>query len=355
MPRSARFFPVHKSLALLLLSFWCTSQLPAAPRFEAVPIPGKTLAGNPLADPHERRAAVFTPDLPGKPAKLSTVYYLPGYGGSSENFLGFGGSRFAAAFQEFSEKYKPVRIVVLDCRNRWGGSQYLNSPAQGNYADYVLKEAIPYLEERLGAGDGERLLAGHSSGGFGALRLAMLEPARFHAVVALSPDTDFEVTHKPIVSESVLRTVSPRQLQAYTAGPDQMVQPSHGLIQLVLGLSAAYAPQGPDKPGQLHWLYDEKGRWRAEVWQMWLAEDPVVIARNKPTVFARTQRIYLDGAEHDEFGAQKGARVLRDVVQAHTNVEFYESPGDHGDHIESRLARGLEWVYGLKPRSIRGR
>ena len=31
-------------------------------------------------------------------------------------------------------------IAVPDCRNRWGGSQYLNSTAQGNYADYLADE-----------------------------------------------------------------------------------------------------------------------------------------------------------------------------------------------------------------------
>ena len=355
MPSCLSFLSFLRTLLLLVVTLWSHRAFSAAPRFEAVTIPGKTLQGNPLADPHQRRAAIFTPDLPQNPGKLPTIYYLPGYGGSSENYLGFGGNRFASAFQAFSERHKPVRIVVLDCRNRWGGSQYLNSPAQGNYADYVLKEAIPFLEERFGAAAGERIIAGHSSGGFGALRLAMLEPGRFQAIVALSPDTDFEVTHKPIVSQSILRTVSPRQLQSYTAPPDRMIQPGDGLIQLVLGLSAAYAPQGPDKPGQLHWLYDEKGKWREDIWQMWLAEDPVVIARRTPGVFAPDQKVYLDGAEHDEFGAQKGARVLRDLLHSHTKVEFYESPGDHGSHIEERLARGLEWVFELKPRSIQGR
>jgi enterochelin esterase family protein len=231
----------------------------------------------------------------------------------------------------------------------------LNSPAQGNYSDYVLDEVIPLIEKRyessnLAAG---RIIAGHSSGGFGALRLAMMRPDFFQAVVALSPDTDLEVTHRHMVMNESVKHVSQRQLRAYAAPRRSMVEPSSGLIQMILGLSAAYAPKGPDYPGQFHWPFDEQGRWRDEVWGKWLEQDPVVIARKTPDVFPSGYQIYLDGAEHDSFGAQKGARALRDAIVGRTKVEFYESPGGHSDHVASRFARGLEWVHGAKPRAIR--
>jgi pimeloyl-ACP methyl ester carboxylesterase len=329
----------------------------AAPHFDPIVIPGRLLEGNPLGDPVQRRVAVFTPELPRFTSKLLTVYYLPGYGGSSEDFFGGAGNRFAAAFQNLADKGIPLRMVVVDCRNRWGGSQYLNSPAQGNYADYLLEEVIPQLEKYFGtpATPRDRIIAGHSSGGFGALRVAMMAPERFGSVVALSPDTDFEVTHKPLVEEHIVRSVTPKQLAAYVAPPERMVKPGHNLIQIILGLSAAYAPKGPNEPGEFHWLYDERGKWQAEVWQNWLEEDTVVIARRNPHLFMPYHRIYLDGAEHDEFGAQKGARVLRDLIKPYTKVEFFESPGGHADFIEDRLARGLEWVFERKLRTVGGR
>ncbi len=328
----------------------------ASPHFEAIIIPGKVLEDNPLGDPVQRRVAVFTPKLPRFTSKLLTVYYLPGYGGSSEDFLGPNGDEFAIVFQQLADQGMPLRMVVPDCRNRWGGSQYLNSSAQGNYADYVLDEIIPQLEKHFGtpATPRDRILAGHSSGGFGALRLAMMAPERFGAVVALSPDTDFEVTHKPLAEEHVVKSVTPKQMASYVAPAEEMIRPGSNLVQIMLGLSAAYAPKGPNEPGTFHWLYDEAGQWQSEVWQNWLEEDPVVIARRNPHLFSSYHRIYLDGAEHDEFGAQKGARVLRDLIKPYTRVHFYESPGGHADHIEERLARGLEWVFERKMRPIQG-
>lgn len=355
---------IFRELNTLLLAFAGVSaallaqaKAQAAPHFDPIVIPGRLLEGNPLGDPVQRRVAVFTPKLPRFTSKLLTVYYLPGYGGSSEDFFGGAGNRFAAAFQNLADKGLPLRMVVVDCRNRWGGSQYLNSPAQGNYADYLLEEVIPQLEKHFGtpATPRDRIIAGHSSGGFGALRVAMMSPERFGSVVALSPDTDFEVTHKPLVEEHIVRSVTPKQLAAYVAPPERMIKPGHNLIQIILGLSAAYAPKGPNEPGEFHWLYDERGNWQAEVWQNWLEEDAVVIARRNPHLFMPYHRIYLDGAEHDEFGAQKGAKVLRDLIKPYTKVEFFESPGGHADLIEDRLARGLEWVFERKLRTVGGR
>lgn len=351
------FFRLARVAATFCLLASGTATLRAVPHFEPILIPGRLLEGNPLGDPTQRRVAVFTPKLPRFTSKLLTVYYLPGYGGSSEDFFGRTGEHFAAAFQNLADKGLSLRMVVVDCRNRWGGSQYVNSPAQGNYADYLLEEVIPQLEKRFGtpATPRDRIIAGHSSGGFGALRVAMMAPDRFGAVVALSPDTDFEVTHRPLVEEHIVKSVTPKQLAAYTAPPERMLKPGHNLIQIILGLSAAYAPKGPNEPGEFHWLYDEKGQWQPEVWQNWLEEDPVVIARRNPHLFMPYHKIYLDGAEHDEFGAQKGAKVLRDIIKPYTRVEFFESPGGHADLIEDRLARGLEWVFERKLRTVGNR
>ena len=346
---------IPKILSAVFLSLATVAQ--ASPHFEAVRVPGKALVENPLGDPVERRVAVFTPELPKFTSKLMTCYYLPGYGGSSEDFIGWHGARFAEIFQELANQGLAMRLVVVDCRNRWGGSQYINSTAQGNYADYLLEDVIPFLEKKYGtpATPRDRIIAGHSSGGFGALRLAMMKPERFGAIVALSPDSDFEITHRPLAQADVVANVTPQQLRSYTAPRGKMVLPSNNLVAIMLGLSAAYAPKGPNEPGEFHWLYSEQGVWQEDVWQNWLEEDPVVIARRTPFVFMPYHRIYLDGAEHDEFGAQKGARVLRDIIKDTARVEFYESPDAHADHIEERLARGLEWVFSRNPRKVAGR
>ena len=90
---------------------------------------------------------------------------------------------------------------VVDCRSRYGGSQYLNSTATGPYADYVVNEILPALDVKYTSlKDGTSpIIAGHSSGGYGALLFGINQHEKFSAVVALSPDSNFDITHKPLV------------------------------------------------------------------------------------------------------------------------------------------------------------
>lgn len=315
-------------------------------RLEAVTIAGEKLRGNPLHDRVERRVAVFVPREYEAAKPLPIVYYLPGYGGSSENFLRGGGGDFAQLVQKLADDGMPMLLAVVDCRNRWGGSQYLNSTAQGNYADYLCDEIVPTIEGRFAVKKerGSRTIAGHSSGGYGALMLAIAKHELFGKIVALSPDSEFDFTHRPLVEESVVKRVTPAELESYVA-PTGAVQPREGLVELMLGLSAAYAPSGADKPGRFEWLYDASGKFREEVWQRWLEKDPLLIARKNPNAFSREQRVYLDGAERDAFRANVGARHIAEVLRERgVPCEFFESPGGHSDYLTPRLERGLRWV-----------
>ena len=349
----ARFPILLLAAMLVLLSAARAEEPPAGGRMEVLEIAGQTLRGNPLNDPVARRAAVFLPRQAGAREALPIVYYLPGYGGSSENFIAQGGhAALAQVVQRLADAGLPLIIAVPDARNRWGGSQYLNSPAQGNYADYVAGEVVAAVEARhsVARGRSGRIVAGHSSGGYGALMLAMTRQELFGAVVALAPDSDFEATHRPVVERPNVRRVTPEEIEAFTAPAKESPRPTDGLVELILGLSAAYAPAGPGHPGRLRWLYNGAGEFQPAVWQQWLDHDPLLLIRKNPKAFAAGQRIYLDGAEHAEWGFNVSARKIHDILRdRHAAVTFDEPPGGHGDRVPERLLRGLLWVFGRPP------
>ena len=319
----------------------------AQPRLDVIEFPSRVLKDNPLDDPVVRRLAVFVPDQYTNHAALPVVYYLPGYDSSSENFIKHADS-WRAFTQKLADEVTPVLLVVVDGRNRWGGSQYLNSPAQGNYADYVCDEIVSRVESRYGITTNRlrRIIAGHSSGGFGALRLGMLRPDLFDAVIALSPDSDFPFTHLPLVKMPGVTNASLAQIKSYMAPRITVPFPTDGDLTYALGLSAAYAPVGPGQPGKFQWLYDAKGRFREKVWERWLDNDPLAIVQRNPNAFRANQSVYLDGAAHDEFGANVGARKIYEVLRNRAApCAFYEPPGGHMDHLQERLQRGLAWVF----------
>ena len=338
-----------RRLPVFLIFTTCTVFPLSAAQLEIMEVRSTKLQGNPLGDPVARRVAVLVPDRTKNDAPLPLVIYLPGWGGSSEDVIAQGGGWLAGAVDRMAAAGLALRIAVVDGRSRYGGSQFLNSGATGQYADYVAEEIAPAVEARYALAKEAafpRIIAGHSSGGYGALMLAMDHHRQFAAVVALSPDSDFEVTHKPIVSQPSVRAITPAQIESMIAAGGKARLPGDGLAHMVMGLCANYAPVA-GKPGRFEWLYDERGQFRPAAWQRWLDLDPLHVVRRRADAFAPAQRIYLDGAEHDEFGANIGARKIHEVLRPRKSpVTFYESPGHHNDRLAERLVRGLGWVLG---------
>ena len=337
----------HTGTTLVLVLLIVGNLAPAGARLDVIEFSSRTLQSNPLHDPADRRVAVFVPDQITNHAGLPVVYYLPGFGASSENFIK-DDEKWRAFTQQLADEVVPVLLVVVDGRNRWGGSQYLNSPAQGNYADYICDEIVPMIEARYPAAANQplRIIAGHSSGGYGALRLGMLRPKLFAGVVALSPDSDFPLSHLPLVKMSGVTNVLLEQIKSCMAAEMNTPVPTNGSLKYVMGLSAAYAPVGRWHPGQFEWLFDDRGRFREPVWQRWLDNDPLTLVRRDPHAFRPDQAIYLDGAAQDAFKANIGARKIYEALAGRpARCVFYEPPGKHGDHLPERLESGLAWFF----------
>ena len=70
-----------------------------------------------------------------------------------------------------------------------GGSFYTNSPATGNWENFVVKDVVTYIDSRYRTilRPKARGIAGHSMGGYGALSLAMRYPDLFGCAYAMSP------------------------------------------------------------------------------------------------------------------------------------------------------------------------
>jgi hypothetical protein len=122
--------------------------------------------------------------------------------------------------------------------------------------------------------------------------------------------------------------------------------PKDGDITYALGLSAAYAPCSFFHRGKFDWLYDAHGNFRDEIWQRWLANDPLTLVEKNPHAFGAQQSVYLEGAAQDQYSANIGARKIFEVLQTRSaRCTFYEPPGRHSDHVRERLQRGLAWVF----------
>ena len=156
------------------VSLLASALIADAAQLEVVNIAGEKLRENPLGDPAARRVAVFKPGDVKDDARLPLVVYLPGWGGSSEDAIAQGSHAwFGEVVDQLAARGMRLRIAVVDGRSRYGGSQFLNSTATGDYADYVADEIVPALTKQ------PCIIAGHSSGAYGALMLAMSHHEKF--------------------------------------------------------------------------------------------------------------------------------------------------------------------------------
>ncbi len=80
-------------------------------------------------------------------------------------------------------------LVTVDMTTPLGSSWYVNSPATGNWEDFIVRELVPYMDGnfRTLPTRNSRGIAGDFMGGYGAIRFGMKYPNVFGSVYALHP------------------------------------------------------------------------------------------------------------------------------------------------------------------------
>jgi S-formylglutathione hydrolase FrmB len=131
-----------------------------------------------------------------------SVYLPPGYEKGNKRFPviyylhGFMGTDSISSSMKMildrgiaQQKIRPFILVIASHYTLYEGSFYSNSSLTGNWTDFQAKELVEYIDSNfktLATRDG-RGIAGHSMGGYGAIKIGMLFPDVFSSVYALSP------------------------------------------------------------------------------------------------------------------------------------------------------------------------
>ena len=160
---------------------------------DSVSSPG--LASNVVGDSPVRRVLVYLPASYSRdPARRYPVLYLL-HGATSlpEEWVDgtYQGLDLRVAMDSLVEAAAlPEFIVVMpDADNALGAGFYANSPATGNWEDFVVRDLVHHVDGRYRTDNrtGRRALVGHSMGGFGALAIGFNHPGVFGLVYAISP------------------------------------------------------------------------------------------------------------------------------------------------------------------------
>lgn len=188
---------IQRILSRIWICFCLTALLlpgcssPAAPGTMDLPIiPAPSLSNNILGEKNQQSIAIYLPSSYANGSKrYPVIYYLTGLGVQLGSENGYPLLRKAMDAALANRKTGEMILVTVSGFNALGGSFYANSPVTGNWEDFVVRDVVGYVDAhyRTLAYPDSRGIAGHSMGGFGALRIAMRHPDVFGAVYALSP------------------------------------------------------------------------------------------------------------------------------------------------------------------------
>jgi len=331
------------------------------------PFESDLLRDNPWGDPSTRDLPVYLPPS-GRTEGLPLLVLLSGYTGAGWGHFTRPQYLRSTIVRRLDRLIrtggvKEAVLVAPDCLTTLGGSQYLNSTATGPYEDYVVREIVPWIQEKYRTGP--IAILGTSSGGYGALVLSLRHPDLFRSAGSNAGDAYFEYTYAsefPIAFRALRKAGGPEALlRQLLSGPVSGFGPTNPMVQALemLGYASCYSPV-ENEPGRFELPFDlDTGALRPEVWSRWLAWDPVRMVQTPRYAEAarRLAYLYVDGGIRDEYGLDVGARIFAATARAQgVRVDHQEFDGIHSDGgprydvMIPRLVAALE-VGGASPTS----
>jgi enterochelin esterase-like enzyme len=326
-----------------------------AGRIDEHEIESKALADNPLGDPATRPLWVYVPpgyeDDPDR--RYVSVYVIQGLTGQLDMWRNR--SAFRPNYLELTDQLfasgetAPAIVVFVDAWTAFGGSQYVNSPGTGRYHDYLCDEIVPFVDERYRTDpDRERRgIQGKSSGGYRALITPMLRPDLFAGLASHAGDALFEMCYLPEFPKSV------RALRDHYDGSfekfweDFRSRPAFskewdGHLLNDWCMAACYSAE---EDGTVLLPYEpDTGRLIPEVWERWLAWDPVRMIPRHAEALRSMRAIYLDAGKKDEWYLDLGARAVANELDAIGVDHFFELFDATHMAIEYRYPKSLAFL-----------
>ena len=349
----------------------------------------RILRDNPLGDPHVRKLAAWLPPhynegaTRGRGQRFPVLYDLVGFTGSGlahiawKNFSENLPERAARLLHE--KKMGPAIVVFPDCFTALGGNQYVNSSALGEYADYLTKENVPFVDRefRTLASREHRGCFGKSSGGYGAIIHGMRYPRTWGAIADHSGDAYFEFVYwhdLPNTLNELAKYRDPKvkagefDVTKVEKGADKGIDDgrvkrfleeawkksklsqAEGHCIMNLCMAATYDPDPKAPNGFRLPLNLETGEILPERWKRWRANDPVNLVAKYRRNLKSLRGIYIDCGWKDQFHIHYGSRILSKRLRAAGIDHLYEEFDDNHSDIDYRMDVSLPFLYkALKP------
>jgi hypothetical protein len=330
---------------------------PLRGRLDEHVVESRALQRNPLGDPHARPLWVYVPpQAAARPdLRLPSIYLIQGMTGQLDMWRNRSAFRpnvieLVDALFSGADAPPPALVAFVDCWTSYGGSQFLDSPGTGRYHTFLCDEVVPFVDGAYPtlADPAHRGIAGKSSGGYGAMVTPFLRPDLFGGLASHAGDALFELCYMPEFGPCVraLRDSYEGSFERFWAdfrGRPAMSRAGDAELVNEYAMAACYSTDGD---GTVHLPFDvATGRLVPEVWERWLAWDPVRMIPRRLDAVRGLRAVYLDAGRGDEYFLDLGAEAVRRELAAAgvADIAFELFEGRHG---------GIEYRYPLAIRFL---
>jgi enterochelin esterase-like enzyme len=302
---------------------------------ERVKVHGKSLEGNLEGDSPDRDVAVYLPPSYNKGTKRYPVLYLlHGFTDSATKWFGFEKHwiSFPAVMDEALAQgaTKEMIVVMPDAYTRFKGSMYSNSVTTGDWEDYVARELVAYVDAhyRTIPSAASRGLAGHSMGGYGAMRIGMKHPEVFSSIYLLSPCCMGPLPMIPKNAAEIERIESVRTFDD--------VAKAGFFPSAMLASAAAWSPD-PKNPPLYIGLPWRNGQPDPAIEAKFAANAPLAMIDQYIPGIKALHAIAFDAGDKDTSIAA-AIKTLDQILSSYGITHTYEQyEGDHINRIAERL------------------
>ena len=299
-------------------------------------ITSKALYQNKVNESNQREVLIYLPpnyetDVTNK---YPALYLLHGYGENANAWFenphtqGFHVQKSMDSLIN-SGLINEMIVVMPSCDNRFGGGWYTNSTSTGNWEDFISYELVAFIDSNYRTIDqsSARGIAGHSMGGYGALKIAMKHPDTFGFVYAMSSvNLASDKLAQMKYGELLTKLESKSKLSEYSL-----------FDKLILSKALAFVPNDVS-PYYSEYLFNRhSGELKLDslVWQQWESH----LLANRIDNFKSQNKELIIAFDHgsEDFLVGESREFSRKLHNEGIRHIFTEYKGGHTNKVRDRL------------------
>lgn len=252
-------------------------------------------------NPNRRVTIYLPPEYSESKQRYPVLYFLHGFTWSDS--LMIAESQFDKLLDKAIAKdiIEPVIVVMPNHFTLFRGSWYTNSKLTGKWADFTGEDLVNFVDHnyRTISNRDYRGIAGHSMGGQGAIKIAMLFSDIFSTVYALSP-----ATLDPTISEFGIQGEAYKRINEISTREELITDWNEFLPNAIVAMGRAFSPNLNKPPFYADFPYEyvnDSLIVNYEVLELWKKKSAMGMVDHHIEDLRKLNAIKLDWGRNDGF------------------------------------------------------